>query len=588
MRIRRVEIQNFRGIKQLSWIVPKENRLICLVGPGDSTKSTIIDAMYLTLCERYSLSLTDTDFFGTDVEEPIVIRVALDELSNDVMRHSVLGLELSGIKDDGSLTHDPGDGHTTCVVIQLKVDADLEPVWSVYREGGSEPFQQIGVGARKHLSAFKVDERIDGHLRWTRTSALGRLTDATHGASATLAAATRASRDAVAQSISEELKDLTKQLEGRLNSLGTGNFESLQPGLDTSLSSSAGVLALYEGRVPLTSFGLGTRRLAGVAAQQLAYAHKSILMIDEIEYGLEPHRLVYLLHRLRASEEVAQVFVTTHSPVAVEQLAASDLCVVRCDDDTGVVSTHDFTATPNRAQAVLRSNPSAFLASKVILGEGKTEFGLLLGLVAIWDAERREALQAPAAGLGVAIAEGGSGSDVPRRAQLLREAGFAAVVLMDNDDRSVDTAVRKAVRAGVVVRRWGNGNDTERELVASLSTRQLSELVAIALEKRIDARTILQDLRNADTARYPPSTLDVDTWIEDEGFTLEESRALIAAAAKQYSWFKNPYQGKRLATWITTNCGALADTELMRVISQVRVDIYGDESLRTLDEDEAS
>jgi putative ATP-dependent endonuclease of the OLD family len=331
MRIRRVNIENFRGIKKLTWVVPKDQNFICLIGPGDSTKTTLIDAMYLALCERYSLSLSDTDFYDADVDQPIVIRVAVDDLSNDVMKHGVLGMELSGIKDDGDLTHDPSDGDSTCVVIQLKIDADLEPIWTVYREGDTEPFTQVGVGARKLLGAFKVDERIDGHLRWTRTSALGRMTEAIHGTSGTLAAATRASRDAVSGAISDELKTLTAQIQVRLNSLGSGNFSALKPGLDTSLSSSAGVLALYEENVPLTSFGLGTRRLAGIATQQLAFASKTILMIDEVEYGLEPHRLVYLLHHLRNSDEVAQVFVTTHSPVAVEQLTAIDLCVVRCD-----------------------------------------------------------------------------------------------------------------------------------------------------------------------------------------------------------------------------------------------------------------
>lgn len=257
MRIRRVDIHNFRGIKNLTWIVPTDQRFVCLVGPGDSTKSTVLEAMYLALCERYSLSLSDTDFYNANVDDPIVIRVTIDDLTNEVMKHGVLGMELSGIKDDGQLTHDPADGDSTCVVIQLKIDADLEPLWSVYREGGAEPFTQLGVGARKKLGVFKVDERIDGHLRWTRTSALGRMTEAIHGTSGTLAAATRASRDAVSGAISDDLKKLTEQIQVKLNSLGTGDFSTLQPGLDTSLSSSAGVLSLYEDRVPLTSYGLG-------------------------------------------------------------------------------------------------------------------------------------------------------------------------------------------------------------------------------------------------------------------------------------------------------------------------------------------
>lgn len=576
MRIRRVDIKNFRGIKCLKWIVSKDQDFVCLVGPGDSTKTTILEAMYLALCERYSLSLSDADFYDANVERPITIRVTIDDLSNEVIKHGVLGMELSGIKDDGELTHDPEDADSTCVVIQLKIDADLEPIWSVYREGGTEPFPQIGVGARRTLGVFKVDERIDGHLRWTRTSALGRMTEAVHGTSGTLAAATRASRDAVAGSVSEDLQALTGKVQERLNALGGGDFSSLKPGLDTSLSSSAGVLALYEERVPLTSFGLGTRRLAGIATQQLAFAHKTILMIDEIEYGLEPHRLVYLLHHLRNSGEVAQVFVTTHSPVAVEQLQASDLCVVR-SDGAGNIVTHDFIARPNRAQAVLRSNPSAFLSRKVILGEGKTEYGLVLGLVDLWNKQRLAGGKTSAAGLGVAIGDGGGGSNAIRRGRLLAEAGYDAVVLMDNDDRSVDSEVNKASREGVTIRRWDTGHDTERELVAALTAAQLMEILEIAVENRVNQQTVLQDLRNQDSTGADLSNIDVDEWIADSGATLETARDLIASAAKEYSWFKNPYQGRRLAEWIVDNHSALAGSTLITVIDQLYEDVFGTE-----------
>lgn len=42
MRIRHVSIRNFRGIRELDWAVP-DTRIICLIGRGDSTKSTILE-----------------------------------------------------------------------------------------------------------------------------------------------------------------------------------------------------------------------------------------------------------------------------------------------------------------------------------------------------------------------------------------------------------------------------------------------------------------------------------------------------------------------------------------------------------------
>jgi putative ATP-dependent endonuclease of the OLD family len=575
MRVSRLDIENYRGIRKLSWVVPKGHRLLMLVGPGDSTKSTIIDAMYMALCERYSLSISDTDFYLGNVDEPIKIRVTLTDLSADVMKHNVLGMELGGMTADGLLTHDPGDGDETCLTIQLIIDADLEPIWSVYREGGVEPFAQIGVGARKKLSVFKVDERIDGHLRWSRTSALGRLTESEHDTSGTLAAATRASRAAVTKAISAELQTLTTEVQTRMNKLGSGNFKALRPGLDTSIPSSSGLLALYEDQVPLMNYGLGTRRLAGLATQQLAHANKSILMIDEIEYGLEPHRLVFLLSQLKATTDIAQAFITTHSPVSVEQMKAEDVFVVRADA-SGNVEVHSFTKTPLRAQAVLRSNPSALLAGRVIFGEGRTEYGLLLGLVESWDRDRIKLGETPAVGMGVALADGGGGSSAPQRARMLQAVGYETYVLMDNDDRSVDKEVRRAGTAGVAIFRWSSGMATEAELTSVLDADMLTELLEIAVENRVDEATVLQDLNNVNGNGITLTNLDVSSWIDGHGMDLDECQSLVASAASVYSWFKNPDQGRSLAKWVRAHESELDGSSFLTIITLIKTAIYAD------------
>jgi len=42
MQIRQVEIRHFRGIESLTWRPP--GKFACLIGPGDSSKTTILDA----------------------------------------------------------------------------------------------------------------------------------------------------------------------------------------------------------------------------------------------------------------------------------------------------------------------------------------------------------------------------------------------------------------------------------------------------------------------------------------------------------------------------------------------------------------
>lgn len=78
VRIRQVEIKHFRSIRSLSWY--PQPGLNCLVGPGDSGKSTILDAIDLCLGARRTVSFADTDFYGLDVSQPIVISLTLGDL----------------------------------------------------------------------------------------------------------------------------------------------------------------------------------------------------------------------------------------------------------------------------------------------------------------------------------------------------------------------------------------------------------------------------------------------------------------------------------------------------------------------------
>jgi predicted ATP-dependent endonuclease of OLD family len=59
-RIRKIEIQNFRGIKELAWL-PSAG-INCLIGPGDSGKSSILDAVDYCVGTRRNIQFTDADF----------------------------------------------------------------------------------------------------------------------------------------------------------------------------------------------------------------------------------------------------------------------------------------------------------------------------------------------------------------------------------------------------------------------------------------------------------------------------------------------------------------------------------------------
>lgn len=137
MQIRKVLVCNYRGIRAADWKLPA-NRFVCLVGPGDSTKTTLLDVIGLVLSPRWNVQLTDADFHDCQVDKPIVLRVVIGDLPPRMLRDDAHGFELSGLLPSGELVHDPQDGAEPCVIIQLKVTDSLEPEWMVIRGCASD------------------------------------------------------------------------------------------------------------------------------------------------------------------------------------------------------------------------------------------------------------------------------------------------------------------------------------------------------------------------------------------------------------------------------------------------------------------
>ena len=45
MKLTSIEIKNFRGIKHSAVFFPLDSRIVCLIGPGDSGKTTLLKAI---------------------------------------------------------------------------------------------------------------------------------------------------------------------------------------------------------------------------------------------------------------------------------------------------------------------------------------------------------------------------------------------------------------------------------------------------------------------------------------------------------------------------------------------------------------
>jgi putative ATP-dependent endonuclease of OLD family len=568
MRIRRLDIENFRGIRELSWVLPRQD-FFALVGPGDATKSTVLTAIERGLSDRWNISFQDTDFYDADIDSPISIRLAVSDLTDELLSMDAFGRHLCGFNTAGNIVHDPDDRSEPCVVVELRVESDLEPQWLYWRPGDTST-EAIRASLRAKFGMYRVDERVDIHLRWSRTSALGRLTQARHGTKQILTDAHRTAKQAVAANVNEQLMTLAGEIQTQMQQLGSAEFNELRPGLDLSLTNAQGNLALYDGPVPLMNFGLGTRRLAGAATQQLAHEGSALLLVDEVEYGLEPHRLEHLLRRLREAEDFAQVLVTTHSPTALRHLDAADLVTVRSVSGTTVMKS---LAQPSELQAIIRSSPEAFLSRRILLGEGKTEYGCLLAKLEEWDREPDR--RVPSSALGVVAVEGGGGDTSISRALTLLGAGYEVVVLMDSDVEADVGRAQEIEHTGGVVVRWSDGLNTETAICAELDEDGLTAFIVAAVEASDDPETAEQSLHDQLIGRGAPNTAaqgDVATWISPT-FTVEDARRVIGGTAHKARWFKNVARGQRLGRFISEQT-QLASGSVSGVLAQLRDATY--------------
>jgi putative ATP-dependent endonuclease of OLD family len=137
-RIREVEINNFRVIKKLIW--HPSNGINCLIGCGDSGKSSVLDAIDLCIGARKNWSICDADFYQLDIENSIKISVTIGGLSDSLKNIDKYGYYLRGFDSKTSKIEDEPDNNKledvlTVIVI---VNEDLEPTWSLFSERTSD------------------------------------------------------------------------------------------------------------------------------------------------------------------------------------------------------------------------------------------------------------------------------------------------------------------------------------------------------------------------------------------------------------------------------------------------------------------
>ena len=536
-RIRAIEIRNFRGIRELSWCpAPGVN---CLIGPGDSGKSSVLDAIDFCLGARRTVQFTDADFHQLDVETPISISVTLGELDDGLKNLDAYGMYLRGFDaQTGTIEDEPEKDAETVLTVRLTIASDLEPSWSLVSERAEAQglARNLIWGDRIRLAPTRIGVLADYHLGWRRGSVLNRLSEERADASAALAKAARDARAAFGDEVQEQLGETLRVVGATAKELGIPIGENIKALLDAhSVSFSGGTIALHdEDGIPLRGLGIGSTRLLIAGLQRKAAAHSRVILIDELEHGLEPHRIIQFLGSLGAKENdpPLQAFMTTHSSVALRELSGSQLFVMRPEADK-----HEVLAvgTEDDIQSTIRLYPDAFLAPSVIICEGASEVGLIRGLDQYRTANDQNSISA----LGSALVDcGGGNANRPfTRAEAFDALGYRTAIVRD-DDRKPDAVVEAAfVAGGGKVIAWQDGRALEDELFLSLTDDGVDELINYAVELHGE------DLVNEHIKSASGNAKDLDGIRAESQLNgiSDESRAVLGKAARtrKAGWFKS-------------------------------------------------
>ena len=477
MRLTNIEVKNFRGIKHASVIFPQDTRIVCLIGAGDSGKTTLLTAIEWALWPSWNLIATDRDFHNCDTTSPIEIIVSVTELPKKLIEEDKFGLYLRDFEKALLGGEDePIDNGMMILTIQLTIDDSLEPKWSVITNR-TDP-KTMNQKERQLLAFGIVGFDHEKDFQWGRGSILQKYADsreALHNAfnQSMRAAVENTNLEVLDDQIGPTLKKIGEQYGVGFN----GKIHNRILMQNGSYSTSVGV---FDDKIPFVQRGLGSKRLLSIGMNVNAYDNGTLVLIDEIETGLEPYRISALINQFRNQfKDHGQLIMTTHSRSVVCECGVSELCVV--SNDTEEFKIHQLDKIEDikgDIQGAIRGEPDAFLCKRIIVCEGKTEIGLLRSLDKNMFAKTGKRF----AHYGVGMALGGGGNKFFLLARLLKACGYDCCILMDSDIGNEEAEKKEVEKLGVKVFSWEKGNAIEEQLFQDSSIQCAEQLISYAVK----------------------------------------------------------------------------------------------------------
>jgi putative ATP-dependent endonuclease of the OLD family len=546
-KIHTLKISNYRAIHNFEHVFGTED-FVCLIGRGDSGKSTILEAISAVLSPSWNLTFYDTDFYNCDISCSIEVEVSLYNLPSELLTDAKFGLHLRFLNSKGEIIDDvleeDANDSVGVLTIRLTVGKDLEPQWLVINNRKQEP-KEIRANDRASLNVYFVSDVIDRHFSWNKGNPLYSLfrqdgQKSEIESTTVLIEALRKAKELIDSNSFAHFDGIVNKIKKGAAYLGVDISKTTTTIDSKDFSIKDGKISLHEEKIPFRLKGKGSKRLISIAIQiELAKAG-GIILIDEIEQGLEPDRAQHLARTL-LKNNTGQVFITTHSRDVLVELHAKNLYRLEAKN-------RKLNSFNSSLQGCLRSNPEAFFSKGVIVCEGLTEIGICRSI----DNYRIKKGKNSSSYFGIRFANG-NGSNTFKYAKGFDKAGYDVCVFCDSDDIDVNEQKKELEDLLIDIFDWDTGDSIEAAIFNNLQPEVILKAIDLAAElKYADDSSrafseIKDDIYKSIKSKYNNQSIPIP--LTTENCTVEIRKA-VGIVAKTNGWFKTIQKGQALGNLI--------------------------------------
>lgn len=372
MYIYKIEIQNFRNLKNFTW---KPNKHInILFGHNGCGKTNIAEALsYLFTPNRYRTYFDKSDYHLGVPTNKIIIRAWLADIESF---SAEISLNIQHIDEEDNFVTDDYDGNTRQVLIlQLESSDEDKMEWSFVLSTGAHPCSMKDRAAINYNYVDTIRNPIK-EVGMQEKSVLYQLAKEDIGDELD-----DISKDIVSYADKKlsESKIVEKYL-GTLKKMGKldmiEKYKLLLKNPESSWNSSGYELGTKAGEAILTfdKQSSGIQNLFLLLLMKKKLEGSGIVFIEELEQSLEPKNQRYIADEYRKLK-AGQIFITSHSVDIISHFDYDNIFVAL---ETG--ATHLFDGQTDRfIKEVTRTNKKSFISSlmsgNILLVEGESELG---------------------------------------------------------------------------------------------------------------------------------------------------------------------------------------------------------------------